>query len=121
MVELLEISVYYSIVTVTTVEAIKLRIPSIDGWKILILAGVISLILSFLFTQQSDFNTEYVIHSIRVAILTWIIAVGGDGWVSKIASKMSTKTNIINNDNTPNIFVSKNESPTKPDIKIIEK
>ena len=83
MISLLTQAVAHSIVVVATVEAVRKRV-SFDGWIVLVVAGAVSLALSALFLPAA--SLPELLEGLRVAVLAWLVAVGGDAWVSKIAS-----------------------------------
>jgi len=88
MLALLETAGTYAIVIVATVEAMRSRIPSLDGWFVLTIAGLISIILSLLFMTEA--TTPALLDAARIAVLAWIIAVGGDAWTGKVAKKVGS-------------------------------
>ena len=80
----------YSAIIVTAVEAIRARWPSLDGWRVLLVAGVIAIILGLL--SVTDLTAPDILQAARVAVLSWVVAVGGNAWVSKIAGRIGGET-----------------------------
>jgi hypothetical protein len=81
MISLLTQAVAHSIVVVATVEAVRKRVP-FDGWIVLVVAGAVSLALSALFLPAA--SLPELLEGLRVAVLAWLVAVGGDAWVTKL-------------------------------------
>jgi hypothetical protein len=73
-----------SAVVVSAVEAIRKHVP-FDGWRVPIVAFLSSLIMTALFMRPHDVAS--VLDTATVALLSAIVAVGGDAWVSKIAGR----------------------------------
>lgn len=80
--ELISQSGVYAIVVVATVEALRKRIE-FDGWKVLVIAAVVAFALSAMFLPAT--TLPELLNGLRVAFFAWLIAVGGDAWVNKIA------------------------------------
>ena len=72
-------------VVVATVEALRSRVPSLDGWAVLVAAGAVSVALSLVFA--TEFTSTALIHALRIAVLSWIMAVGGNAWAAKLAGR----------------------------------
>lgn len=81
MISLLTQAIAHSIVVVATVEAVRKRV-SFDGWIVLVVAGAVSLALSALFLPAA--SLPELLEGLRVAVLAWLVAVGGDAWVTKL-------------------------------------
>ena len=73
-----------AVVVVAVVEAVRKRV-SLDGWPVLAVAAGASLVLATLFADA--YSAHDIIEAGRTGVLAWVIAVGGDAWVGKIASK----------------------------------
>ena len=86
MIELLETAGVYAVVVVATVEALRSRIPSLDGRAVLVAAGAVSVVLSLLFADA--FTGTALVQAARIAVLSWIMAVGGNAWMAKLAGRV---------------------------------
>lgn len=84
MFDLLEGAGVYAVVIVATVEAIRSRVPSLDGWRVLVVAAGVALLLGALFVPSP--TPQAILETARIAALSWVIAVGGNAWVARIAS-----------------------------------
>jgi len=81
MIELLTQAIAHSIVVVATVEALRKRVE-FDGWIVLVVAGAVSLLMSALVLPATSLPD--LLEGLRVAVLAWLVAVGGDAWVTKL-------------------------------------
>jgi len=95
MTGLLETAGAYALVIVATVEAIRTRVPSLDGWRVLVVAAGVAIALCALFIPSA--TAEAVLQAGRLAALSWLIAVGGNAWVAKIAAK-GKQTTVVDSD-----------------------
>ena len=90
MTELVQTAGMYAIIIIAAVEAIRSRIPTIDGpWELALAAGC-SVAIAALFlpvTTRPD-----VLYAGRIAALAWLVAVGGDRWLSKVAKLAAKKS-----------------------------
>lgn len=82
--ETLEFAAAYAVLVIACVEALRKQV-AIDGWRVLVVAGVIALGLSALFAES--YAPAALLQMGRVAFASWLIAVGGDAWVSKIVRR----------------------------------
>lgn len=72
-------------IVVAIVAAVKARVPALDGWRVLVVAGGIALALVAVLMRPA--TVAGVWDALGTAIVAWTIAVGGDSWVSRLASK----------------------------------
>lgn len=79
----------YAVLVVVAVEAIRKQV-SFDGWRVLVVAGVVSLAVAALFLPA--YSMADLLEALRLAVVAWLLAVGGDAWVSKLAVKSKTVT-----------------------------
>jgi len=100
-----ESAAVYAVLVIVTVEAVRKRV-AFDGWRVLLVAAGVSLAIAALFLPAHDLPS--VLAQIRIAVAAWLIAVGGDAWVAKIATR--GKQTVI----TDMAFPSR-EAPTKKD------
>ena len=87
MMNQIQIAATHAAVIVTIVEALRSKISSIDGWQVWLIAALISLALSLLFATDTTLPT--LLESLRTAVLAWLMSIGGNAWVSKIASRIA--------------------------------
>jgi hypothetical protein len=80
----------YAVITVAIVEALHKRIAALDGWYVLIVAGVAAIVLTLIFAPA--YTMPDLLEAGRIALIAWLLAVGGDAWVAKIALKAKTVT-----------------------------
>jgi hypothetical protein len=92
MIDLIPQAAAYAAVIAAVVEAIRSRV-AVDGWRVLVLAGVVALALAALFLPATDLPS--LLSALRVAALAWLLAVGGDAWLSKLATKSQARINTI--------------------------
>jgi hypothetical protein len=85
MIELLESAGVNAIVIAAIVQAIRTQVPSIDGWRVLVVSAIVSIAMGALFLPA--LTSAAALEAGRVAVLAWLLAVGGDAWAAKIASK----------------------------------
>jgi hypothetical protein len=85
MIDLLQVAGVYAIVIITAVEAIRARVPRIDGPWVLALSALVSAAIAALFLPPA--SGADAIYAARIALLAWLIAVGGDAWTAKLASR----------------------------------
>ena len=81
-----ESSAIYAVLVVVVVEVIRRRV-TIDGWRVLVVAGCVSLAVAAICLKTTDLPSLVI--GLRYAFVAWLLAVGGDAWVSKIATKAS--------------------------------
>lgn len=96
----------YAVLVVVAVEAVRKQI-AFDGWKVLLVAGGCSLAVAMLFLPAYDLQS--LIGALRIAITAWLLAVGGDAWVSKLATKSKTVSIVPTS-------LPREEMPTKKDV-----
>lgn len=89
MENIIETAGIQAVIVIATVEAIRSRIPSIDGWRVLVVAAVASLILGAI--MLTGYGADMILEGVRVSLFAWLIAVGGDAWASKLAGKSAGK------------------------------
>lgn len=89
---LLPLAASYAVVIVAVVEAVRARI-AVDGWRVLVLAGGVAFALAALFAPAYDLAS--LLEGLRVAVLAWLVAVGGDAWLGKLAAKSQARINTI--------------------------
>ena len=90
MVEYLEQAGFHAVVVAAIVEALRSKISWIDGWRVVVAAFVIAMLVCGLSIQQPSF--EAVVGCVRMGLLTGFLAVGGNAWVAKIAAKVGGVT-----------------------------
>jgi hypothetical protein len=95
MVELIETAGVYAVVIVALVQAIRARVPSLDGWPVLVVAAVAAIAIVGLF--MPTLTSASALEAGRIAVLAWLTAVGGDAWATKIATK-GKLTTVIDTD-----------------------
>ena len=78
---------------VATTEAIRSRVPRLDGWPVLAVAAGLALAWCALLLPIADVATA--LDAGRIAAVAWLLAVGGDSWVAKLAGKASTVRTVI--------------------------
>ena len=86
MFTLLETAGIYAAIIVAAVEAIRKQVPALDGWRVLLVAAIASLVLSALFMTSA--TADALLDAARISVLAWVIAVGGNAWVSRLAGKV---------------------------------
>lgn len=96
LLDIVQIAGIHAIVVVAAVEAIRSRIPKIDGPWVLLLAAGCSLVVASLFLPLESLLDA--LHAGRVAAISWLLAVGGDSWLVKIAKLKSIKTAVESQD-----------------------
>ena len=96
-----------AVLIVAAVEAIRKRVAGLDGWKVLIVAGGVSVLVTGLLLRPADVSG--VVDAVNVALLAWLIAVGGDAWIAKIATRSKQVTVLSGSGFDPH------EAPTRPD------
>jgi len=79
-------SAIYGAVVAAAVEAIRSRVPAIDGWKVLLIAGLAAILLGALSVE--DGTQADLIAAGRLTAMSWIVAIGGNAWIAKIAGKI---------------------------------
>jgi len=77
-----------AVLIVTAIAAVQKRVPKLEGWPVLVVAAVLSLVIAALFLPIT--TVAEAVSAGRVALVSWLFAVGGDAWASKIAGKAST-------------------------------
>jgi hypothetical protein len=77
----------YAVLVVAAVEAVRKRVP-FDGWRVLVVAAGISLAIAALFIPAA--SMPELLAALRIAAVSWLLAVGGDAWASKIVAKGKT-------------------------------
>ena len=85
MTEIIQVAALYAVVVVAAVEALKAKIPQAEGAWTLALAAGCTLAIVALFMPLT--TGAEALHAGRVAMLAWLVAVGGDKWMSKLAGK----------------------------------
>jgi len=101
----------HSIIVVATVEAVRKRVD-FDGWSVLVVAACVSLALSALFLPAA--SLAELLEGLRVSVLAWLIAVGGDAWVAKVSKLLAQRSGfLLEESSTPE------EAPTRKDIKTL--
>jgi len=85
MTQILEQSAVYAAIIVTITEAIRSKFPFLDGWRVLAVAGAAAVVLCVLFMAEP--TTASLLDTARVTFLSWVMAVGGNAWASKLAGK----------------------------------
>ena len=93
----------YAALIVAIVEALRGRIASIDGWRVLVVAAGVALALAALFAPA--YSLAELLAGLRVAVVAWLLAVGGDAWVAKIVAARAS----------PAAFAA-SEAPTRRDV-----
>ena len=78
---------------VTATEAVRRRVSALDGWRVLVVAAVIDLVVVALFVPPTSGPAALLFA--RVAFLAWLVAVGGDAWVNKLFSRAGTQRTVI--------------------------
>jgi len=86
MTQILEQSGIYAAIIVTITEAIRSKFPLLDGWRVLAVAGAAAVVLCVLFMAEP--TTASLLDTARVAFLSWVMAVGGNAWMAKLAGKV---------------------------------
>ena len=81
---------------VATTEAIRARVPKLDGWPVLAVAACLALAWCALLLPIADVQTA--LDAGRIAAVAWLLAVGGDSWVAKLAGKSATVRTVIARD-----------------------
>lgn len=81
MQETLQAAFAYSVLVIATVEAIRKRI-AFDGWRVLLVAAGVSLALGAMYMPDAELAT--LRDALRTSALAWLLAVGGDAWVTKL-------------------------------------
>ena len=79
----------HAVLVVVAVEAVRKQI-AFDGWRVLAVAAGVSLAVAALFLPA--YSMPDLIGALRLALVAWLLAVGGDAWVSKLAVKSKTVT-----------------------------
>ena len=88
MLDLIENTAIHAAIIVTIVEAIRKRAPAIDGWRVIALAAAAAIILAFI---AVDLSTPInLINVAKTALLSWVMAIGGNAWISKLVGKVGT-------------------------------
>jgi hypothetical protein len=87
MIAMIEQAGIYAAIVAAAVEAIRSKFPVIDGWVVIALAAALSVAVCWL----AGYNgTDFIaIDVFRMAILTCVVAVGGNAWIAKIAGKIN--------------------------------
>lgn len=80
----LQTSLIHGAVVVAIVEAIRKRVPSVDGNKVFPVAIAISLLICGLFVDSS--SPLWIQMWIRDSTLSCIVAMGGNAWAVRILS-----------------------------------
>lgn len=73
---------------VTATEAVRRRVSALDGWRVLVVAAVIDVAVVALFVPPTSGPAALLFA--RVAFLAWLVAVGGDAWISKLVGKVGS-------------------------------
>lgn len=89
MENIIETAGIQAVIVIAAVEAIRQRVPSIDGWRVLVVAAAASLILGAI--MLTGHGADMILEAARVSLFAWLIAVGGDAWASKLAGKSAGK------------------------------
>jgi predicted tellurium resistance membrane protein TerC len=89
---MLDVIVYGGMV-VATVDAIRSRLPAIDGWRVLALAGAVALVLVFAFAPLQSWAD--VGPALRQAVLAWLGAIGVTATANRTASHASTQRTVV--------------------------
>lgn len=69
---------------VAAIEGIRKRVK-LDGIYVLVAAAAISIAATFLAQMPTTIHSAY--EAALIALMSWVIAIGGDAWVAKIATK----------------------------------
>lgn len=88
LIDLLSQAAAHAVIVVAGVEALRKRVE-FDGWVVLVVAALFALAIAALFLPVN--TAEGAIEGLRIASLSWLIAVGGDAWVAKLASRNDGK------------------------------
>jgi hypothetical protein len=88
LIDLLSQAAAHAVVVVAGVEALRKRLE-FDGWVVLLVAALFALAIAALFLPVT--TTAGAVEALRVASLSWLIAVGGDAWVAKLAARNDGK------------------------------
>lgn len=86
--ELIQTGAVYAVLVVVAVEAVRSRIPRIDGPWVLALAAGCSAAIAALFLPLTSWADA--LYAGRIAMIAMLIAVGGDRWLTKVA-KLAAK------------------------------
>lgn len=85
---LIEVGGVFALIVGAAVAAIRARLPVIDGWRVLLLAAGCAVAMCALFLPVA--SAADLLHAGRVAVLAWLISVGGTQWVSALVAKIGT-------------------------------
>ena len=69
---------------------LRKRVANLDGWPVLAIAGGVSVLVTGLLLRPADVSSA--VDAVNVALLAWLIAVGGDAWIAKIATRSKQVT-----------------------------
>ena len=78
---------------VATTEAIRARVPRLDGWPVLVVSAALALAWCALLHPLPALPD--VLDAGRIAAVAWLLAVGGDSWAAKLAGKAATVRTVI--------------------------
>ena len=78
---------------VATTEALRARVPALDGWAVLLSALGLALVWTALLHPLATLPDA--LDAGRIAAVAWLLAVGGDSWAAKLAGKSATIRTVI--------------------------
>ena len=88
MSDVVQSAAVYAAIIVTIVQAIRARWTALDGWYVPLLAFGISILVCAVVGNWEPYSRVSVWEMFRTAIVSCVIAVGGDAWVAKVATKV---------------------------------
>jgi hypothetical protein len=76
---------------IATIAALRARLPRLDGWAVLVVAGLLSLGLS----ASSSLPWVDPMGFTELAVCVWLVAIGVPAAAAKVASHAATQRTVV--------------------------